>query len=220
MPSQQFVGYFQNNNSYQQYIVVLVFRVIANLHCYNPDVSPIEHKGKLVQTIFYHCSTIWHEESTNFVKKKNLSIHQIIANLFYLFQRISFQFSYTMQEHNLWRNFLEMLEEKFGIKFPVIIVQAEFPTNVGNQGGITAEQRRISRISSQSLDSLALTDSNQALLDGNADPADATKSILKGLSVSFGKVSDPTYLKKIIKEHGGNVLEYVSKSVCLFFCFL
>ena len=45
-----------------------------------------------------------------------------------------------------------------------------------------------------------------------------TSKILKGLSVSFGKVSNPEQLKMLVKQHGGSVIEYVTKSVTHVVC--
>lgn len=61
---------------------------------------------------------------------------------------------------------------------------------------------------------LNFTFNNYNHLGGNDTPKKS--KILKGFNVSFGKVDNPEDLRALIKSHSGNVLEYVSKTVCIY----
>jgi hypothetical protein len=194
-PSEQFVGYLNETGSFQQYICIIIFRIIANLHCFNPDVSPKDHEGKFVRTILHLCSTIFKlTESGEVIPQRVVCPARVMANLFYLFQWVTFRSSYTVQEHNFWQDFLAMLEQHLGIKYPTINVHSNTPS--------------ISSGSSGSARTFQMMDS-----DGMSET-----DILRGLSVSFGKVRDQEYLRSLIRTHGGQVLNYVSKSVTHVIC--
>lgn len=121
VPSANFVTYFEAKDSYQEYVSILMFRLVANLHCYNPDVSPAGQKGKFVREIVEHCSTLFTMSDDGIIsQRKSLSIPLIVANLFYLFQWITFRYCFTPQEHNFWQDFLALLEQTLQVKFPVI----------------------------------------------------------------------------------------------------
>ena len=55
-PTDHFASFFNAENTYQRYATVLAFRMIANLHCYNPTVSPPGQKDLLINTIAHHCT--------------------------------------------------------------------------------------------------------------------------------------------------------------------
>ena len=125
---QGFVKYFQAKQSYQEYITLLMFRVIANLHCFNSQVSPPEHEGLFVTTIIEHLSTMYvQNEDGELEQKKPLTPPFVMANFFYLFQWVTYRFAFTVSEHNYWQEFLALLESKMEIKYPIIKVPGMKP---------------------------------------------------------------------------------------------
>lgn len=107
-----------------------MFRLVANLHCFNPDVSPAGQKGKFVREIVDHCSTLFAMDEDGVIsQRKILSVPLIAANLFYLFQWITFRYCFTVQEHSFWQDFLALLEKTLQIKYPVVHVPGmQLPT--------------------------------------------------------------------------------------------
>lgn len=201
--SRQFVDYLQANGSFQQYISLLIFRIIANLHCYNPEVSPKDHKGKFVRTILQQCATIHEVDASTgeMIRKRPLVTPHIMANLFYLLQWVVFRSTYTGQEYSFWRDFMETLQGHLGIKFPTI----NLPAAVVSAMGIPP--------SSAAIGNEAKAKKSHAHLDSKPK-----SNILAGVSVSLGRVHDVEGFKRLVRMHGGTVLEYVSKSVTHVIC--
>ena len=57
--TEEFKNYFNIETPFPRYITALVFRMIANLHCFNPEVSPPDQKHFLIKKIAYYFTTIW-----------------------------------------------------------------------------------------------------------------------------------------------------------------
>jgi len=199
VPSSLFVDYLQAIGSFQQYISLLIFRIIANLHCYNPEVSPKDHKGKFVRTILQQCSTIHGvDDAGEMVRKRPLVTPHIMANLFYLLQWVVFRSTYTGQEYSFWRDFMDTLQGHLGIKFPTINLSPSVVSAMGI---------------------LPPTPSETKARKSHAHLESKPKSnILAGVSVSLGRVHDQEDFKRLVRMHGGTVLEYVSKSVTHVIC--
>jgi len=209
VPPPIFVKYFQAKGSFQEYIAILTFRLVANLHCYNPDVSPEGQKGKFVHTIMQHFSSLYVlAEDGTVQKQKQLTPPLIAANLFYLFQFVTYRYISTVQEHNFWQEFLSLLEENLGIKFPVIKIPGmRLPPPKPKE---------------QSIQTLTPTrPPNAAMVPLAKTPTESPSSktkILRGFNASFGTVAHGEKLKEIVKTNGGAVLEYVSKTVTHVVC--
>ena len=128
--SETFIEYVDVPQSFLEYVAFMVFRIISNLHCYNPDVSPEGQKGRFVKTIIQHCTSLYKvDENGEIIKETDLNIPNIMANLYYLFQRIVHSYTYTIQEHNFWRDFFLTLEESLNVKYPPVKLMA-LPTEI------------------------------------------------------------------------------------------
>lgn len=74
-----FVNLFTVHQSFEEDVTVLVFRLIANLHCYNPAVSLVTHKDLFVNSIVHRCHAMYSTACTpdqttplQLVKEKNV----------------------------------------------------------------------------------------------------------------------------------------------------
>jgi len=233
----QFETYFNPEHTYQRYTTVLVFRMVANLHCYNPEVSPITQKDQLIRKVHDECSTIYAlNEENEVVRVKNIVVPYMMANLSILFKRVTENFSFTLQELELWRSFMAALEQQLGCQF----------TNTGKKRrrGKHIDRRRVySRSSSDEYEERGVEeDVEEEFIPGQipsfstmpptftlSSPTTPTiikenpigqplSGILRGVCVSFGKVTDPVELKNLVQYHGGSVFEYVTKSVTHVVC--
>ena len=75
-PPERFALFFQVENSFPQYVTALIFRIIANLHCYNPSVSPPDQKHYLINKIYYFFTTIFVPNAEGEITRtSNVSVH-------------------------------------------------------------------------------------------------------------------------------------------------
>jgi len=189
-----FVKYFQAKNSFQEYVALMVYRLIANLHHFDAKVSPPEYEGKFVNAIIQQLSSVFvQNEDGEVEQQKKLTAPFVMANFFYLFQWVSYRYAFTVPEHVAWQEFLAMIESKLEIKYPVIKVPGMRLPKPKNDP------------------------SKPPTVEPTVEPQVKSK-ILRGFSASFGTVTEPDALRDLIKANGGTVLEYVSKSVTHVVC--
>jgi len=241
-PPERFALFFQVENSFPQYVTALIFRIIANLHCYNPSVSPPDQKHYLINKIYYFFTTIFVPNAEGEITRtSNLIIANIATNLWILFQRVTELFSFTLQELELWRSFMGELQRAVNLIFPPPTgVQATAPARVP-----VAQQKPRppprptddEYFTESDLDDEELEDdADEFVLAPAVKPANIkdslpavstpfpidlsgpTTCILQGLSVCFGVVPDPEGLKNLITLHGGSVIGYVTKTVTHVIC--
>jgi len=249
IPSEQLESYFPVENSFQRYATVLVFRMVANLHCFNPAVSPITHKDQLIKKIFFHCSSIFGLDAENqIVRANNVIVPFLVSNLALLFRKVTESFTFTLQELELWKGFMAELEKQLGFHMA--------PAKKRRRRGRHVDRRRVYARSSSDEYQDSSGDDNEDDFNPHRDPLSTPThpprereslptprvrvtmvereprepverelssptgppKALKGLSVSFGKVTDPVELKKLVQLHGGSVFEYVTKSVTHVIC--
>lgn len=58
-PPATFASFFDVPGSFPHYITALIFRMFANLHCFNPKISAADQKNFLVNKIHHYFTTIF-----------------------------------------------------------------------------------------------------------------------------------------------------------------
>ena len=206
MHPETFVDLFNVHQSFEEDVTVLVFRLIANLHCYNPAVSLVTHKDLFVNSIVHRCHAMYSttcapSRSTplQLVKEKNvrsphpwswfsasylqlqLSAVNVATNLFTLFAKVTESYSYSQVELELWQDFMSKMNSRLHFNFPKIVSGPPSPE-------------------APSLTSLLGRSSGSG-------------RVLAGCNFLLIDFDDDRLLRATLLQHGGSVYEYVAKSV-------
>lgn len=188
MHPETFVDLFNVHQSFEEDVTVLVFRLIANLHCYNPAVSLVTHKDLFVNSIVHRCHAMYStscvpNQSTplQLVKEKNLSAVNVATNLFTLFAKVTESYSYSQIELELWQDFMSKMNSRLHFNFPKIV-----------SGPPSPEAPPLSSL---------------------LGPRPGSERALAGCNFLFIDFVGDDELRSMVLQHGGAIYEYVAKSV-------
>ena len=58
-PTAKFMAFFESEHAFIRSITALVFHMVANMHCYSPQISPPEQKNLLINKSAHYFTTIF-----------------------------------------------------------------------------------------------------------------------------------------------------------------